>query len=81
MADLSGQAFDGFESSYRFILEERFETDSRAYVDLAAKAIEGDVYLGCNCPTGINLEVRRCHTWLALEFMAARFPNLDVRFP
>ena len=40
-----------------------------------------DVYLGCSCPTKTNPDVRRCHTWLALEFIRERCPELDVRFP
>lgn len=39
-----------------------------------------DVYLGCSCPTKTNPDVRRCHTWLALEFIRERCPDLDVRF-
>jgi hypothetical protein len=26
-------------------------------------------------------DVRRCHTWLALELMKELYPELEVRFP
>jgi hypothetical protein len=40
-----------------------------------------DVWLGCNCPTAKNPDVRRCHTVLALQFMKERYPALEVRIP
>jgi uncharacterized protein YeaO (DUF488 family) len=74
-------AWRAFAKSYRALLDERFTTQRAAFDDLAALAREEDVYLGCSCPTAKNPDVRRCHTVLALAFMAEHYPDLDVRFP
>lgn len=70
-----------FARGYRKLLEERFAADRSAFDELARLAREGDLYLGCNCPTAKNPDVRRCHTALALAFMKQRYPDLDVREP
>lgn len=70
-----------FARGYRKLLEERFAADRSAFDGLARLAREGDLYLGCNCPTAKNPDVRRCHTALALAFMKQRYPDLDVREP
>jgi hypothetical protein len=38
-------------------------------------------HLGCSCPTAKNPDVMRCHTVLALRFMRAHYPALDIRYP
>ncbi len=70
-----------FARNYRALLAARFRQDPAPFAALAAQATAGDVWLGCSCPTATNPDVRRCHTWLALEFMQARFPSLEVVFP
>ena len=70
-----------FAVRYRKTLERRYASDSDPFDVLATLARKEDVYLGCSCPTRKNPDVRRCHTWLALEFMGERYPDLDVRFP
>lgn len=81
-AYLSGQIdWDAFADAYRAQIAERFETERDRFDALAARAREADVWLGCSCPTQQNPDVRRCHTWLALEEMARRYPDLEIRFP
>ncbi len=67
--------------AYRAELERRFAEDRRRFDELAELARGNDVYLGCSCPTRLVPDVRRCHTWTALEFMQERYPDLDVRMP
>jgi uncharacterized protein YeaO (DUF488 family) len=81
-AYLGGRAsWETFADAYRAVVRERFADDRGPFDALAALAREGDVLLGCSCPTKANPDVRRCHTWLALELMAAWYPDLEVRFP
>lgn len=70
-----------FKAAYRHLLEDRYRDDPAAFEKLAQLATEQDVYLGCNCPTHKNPDVRHCHTWLALEFMKEKYPRLKVVFP
>lgn len=70
-----------FSSAYGALLAARFAVDRPAFDALAALARAGDLLLGCNCPTAKNPDVRRCHTVLALAFMAKHYPDLDVRMP
>lgn len=72
-------AWRAFERRYRALLKERFAADRSPFDALAELAREGDVYLGCNCPTAKNPDVGRCHTTHALAFMKAHYPDLDVR--
>ena len=81
LADIGDEAFVRFAVSYRESLEARFAADPEPFAKIAEEARERDVFLGCNCPTGKNPDVRRCHTWMALRFMAERFEGLEVRFP
>jgi len=74
-------SWDEFARAYRSVIEERHRAGSAGFDEIAALARTSDVYLGCSCPTKQNPDVRRCHTWLALEIMAQMYPNLDVRFP
>lgn len=66
---------------YRAELERRFDEDRAPFDALAELARHEDVHLGCSCPTKKVPDVRRCHTWTALEFMHERYPDLDVRMP
>jgi hypothetical protein len=62
-------------------VEERFGADREPFDALAALAADHDVYLGCSCPTQKQPRVERCHTYLALQFMADRYPHLKVVLP
>lgn len=79
--DPSAASFGRFARDYERLLARRFAADRRPFDDLAARAKHGDVFLGCNCPTEWNPDVRRCHTVLALGFMKAKYPGLKVRLP
>ena len=57
------------------------EFSRRRFDELAELARNNDVYLGCNCPTQRQPDVRHCHTVLALAFLRQHYPDLDVRFP
>ncbi len=81
-AALSGaMAWDDFAARYRALIAERLRDDRAAFDALAALARETDVWLGCSCPTKTQPDVRRCHTWLALEVMRDTYADLEVRFP
>ena len=81
LADPTTAAWERFASAYSTVLEERFQADRTPFDRLAELATGAKVLLGCNCPTDKQPDVRRCHTWLALEFMAQRYPELRVEFP
>lgn len=81
LAAPSEPAWHRFAKAYRALLAARFAEDRGPFDELAELARTHDVYLGCSCPTKHNPDVRRCHTWLALEFMRAHYPALDVRMP
>ena len=81
MADPEPAAFRRFAAEYRATLAQRFALDRRPFDELAARAQRTDVFLGCNCPTRWNPDVRHCHTVLALEFMKRHYPSLGVRKP
>jgi|SRR5688572_29090972 len=81
LADSSERSFRRFASAYRALLEERFGSERERFDELARLAREQHVYLGCNCPTERQPDVRRCHTALALAFLRERYPDLDVREP
>lgn len=73
--------WEAFAARYRETVAERMCADRGPFDALAALARTDDVYLGCSCPTKQNPDVRRCHTWLALEIMRDAYPALEVRFP
>jgi hypothetical protein len=75
------RAFARFEKGYRATLAARFAADRRPFDELAELATRSDVFIGCNCPTSFNPDVRRCHTSLALEFMKRNYPRLRVEMP
>jgi uncharacterized protein YeaO (DUF488 family) len=79
--DSSDEAFDCFARGYRELLEQRFVKERERIDALAALARRENVYLGCNCPTARQPDVRRCHTVLALQFMRRHYPTLVVHEP
>lgn len=82
VAYLGGEmSFEDFAADYRATVAARLEADPAPFDALARLATDQDVYLGCSCPSRANPDVRRCHTWLALELMRERYPSLEVRFP
>jgi hypothetical protein len=81
IGDPSEAAFRRFGAAYRATLEERFARDRRPFDELAALARDEDVFLGCNCPTRFNPDVKHCHTTLALTFMKRKYPKLRVVMP
>ena len=81
LADPSTDAWGRFESRYLRILEQRWQAEATPFDELAELAASENVYLGCSCPTAKNPDVARCHTVLALKFMQARYPALEVEFP
>jgi hypothetical protein len=74
-------AWSRLSKSYLATLEQRFNSERHKFDELAEAARAQDVFLGCSCPTTKNPSVKHCHTWLALEFMHEKYPNLKVRFP
>jgi len=70
-----------FRAAYEATVRARMAEQPEAFERLAELAREQDVWLGCSCPTKANPDVRHCHTWVALELMAAAYPDLVVRFP
>lgn len=81
LADGSEAAWRRFRDDYLKRLERRFETDRGPFDDLARRATDGDVFLGCNCPTKANPDVTRCHTVLALGFMKRKYRSLPIALP
>ncbi len=75
------QAWRTLRAAYLKLLEARFKDDRQSFDRLAELARAEHVYLGCNCPTAKNPRVDHCHTWLALEFMKRKYPDLGVVFP
>jgi hypothetical protein len=83
-AYLDGSApieWNEFAAAYRGVIAERFDEDPSVFRALAEQAMTEDVYIGCSCPTQKNPDVRNCHTWLALEFMKERFPDIEIVLP
>jgi len=78
---MDAAAWRRFADAYRAVVEERFRVDRGPFDRLAELASEHDVYLGCSCPTQKQPRVDRCHTYLALQFMAQRYPELEVVLP
>jgi uncharacterized protein YeaO (DUF488 family) len=81
LADPSAASFRRFAEAYRALLEQRFASERERFDELAGLARRQHVYLGCNCPSERQPDVRRCHTALALAFLRERYPDLDVREP
>jgi hypothetical protein len=81
LSDPSDVGFQRFRADYLALLEQRFAAHRAPFDALAQLARTKDVYLGCNCPTAKQPLVCRCHTYLALGFIAAQYPDLKVRQP
>lgn len=81
LATPTAAGFARFRRAYLERLAQRFKTDRAAFDELAELARREPVYLGCNCPTQKQPDVRHCHTALALQFMKKHYPDLDVRLP
>lgn len=81
LVSLDEKSWRTFRKAYRALLEERYRKDRTPFDELARAASEGDVFIGCSCPTKANPRVDRCHTVLALEFMKHKYPKLQVKFP
>jgi uncharacterized protein YeaO (DUF488 family) len=77
----SPKGFSAFRAGYLALLEGRFASERAAFDALAELARHSDVYLGCNCPTAQQPDVRHCHTVLALGFLARQYPDLRVQLP
>ena len=75
------KAWGKTSDAYRALLMARYRKDRESFEALAKLATVNDVFIGCSCPTKKNPDARRCHTWLALEFMRQTFPALDVVMP
>lgn len=74
-------AWKKFAAEYRKLIAQRFREDRRPFDELAALATAEDVFIGCSCPTEKNPRVDRCHTYLALQFMKAKYRKLRIRLP
>ena len=81
LLDGSDAAWRAFRSEYLALLEIRHEEDPAAFDELARLAREGDVFLGCSCPSRANPDVARCHTVLALRFMRRHYRSVEVVLP
>ncbi len=81
LSDPSGSGFEKFRAGYLKLLKQRFAKERERFDAIAEQAREDDVFLGCNCPTGKQPDVARCHTTLALRFFAEHYPSLRVRLP
>ncbi len=81
LSDSESYPWEQFAQDYFELLEDRFQADRVPFDELAQKASEADVSLGCSCPTRKNPDVSHCHTVLALRFMKERYPELEVVFP
>jgi hypothetical protein len=81
IADPSAKNFRRFARDYQKTLARRFAADRTPFDALAERALREDVFIGCNCPTAWNPDVRRCHTAFALAFMRKKYPRLRVAAP
>lgn len=81
LADPSEASFERFRAAYLAALERRYRQDRKPFDALCELARTADVFIGCNCPTRQQPDVRRCHTYLALSFLSERYPELDVQLP
>jgi len=82
LADPSSErGFAHFRAAYLKLLEQRLREDPEAFAKLVRLAKGNAVFLGCNCPTTKQPDVRRCHTALALDFLARHFPELQIEHP
>ncbi len=78
---LDDRTWRKFTRAYLALLGKRFREERASFDELAKLATENDVFIGCSCPTKANPRVDHCHTFLALEFMKGKYPELHVEFP
>lgn len=81
LAAPSESAWRSFAREYRRTLDARWRTERRRFDEIADLARSTDLWLGCSCPTAKNPDVRRCHTFLALEYLGDRYPDLQISWP
>jgi len=81
LAAPSNAAWEAFAERYRSVVGERFPRNRAPFDAIAQAARDTDVWFGCSCPTKSNPDLRKCHTFLALEFFAERYPDLEIRWP
>ena len=81
LADPSDAAWRNFKKKYLSLLNSRFRDDRTPFDELAKLATDNDVFLGCNCPTDKNPVAGHCHTYLGLEFMKKKYPELKAVIP
>jgi len=81
LASPSESAWRTYRKAYFDLLAMRFQEDRTPFDKLADLAMTEDVFIGCSCPTQTNPRVDNCHTFLALEFMKSKYPDLQVEFP
>ncbi|MFT5051203.1 MAG: hypothetical protein ACI8QZ_002613 [Chlamydiales bacterium] len=81
LQDPSEAAWQAFAHAYRDLLAARRAEDPPAFDALVDLATEGDVWIGCSCPTAKNPDVRHCHTYLALHYMDEQYDGLQVSYP
>ncbi len=81
LRDVNDASFARFEHAYLKLLAQRFKAERVRFDEIAEAATQGDVYLGCSCPTAHNPNVAHCHTVLALRFMKQHYPHLRVVLP
>jgi uncharacterized protein YeaO (DUF488 family) len=79
--DPSEASFQAFRRGYLQLLRQRSALEPKRFDALAELARTHDVYIGCNCPSARQPDVKRCHTTLALGFFHDRYPDLPVRPP
>lgn len=75
------EVWEAFRAAYVDLLERRFADDPGPFEALVEQARQGDVFLGCSCPTKRQPDVHRCHTVLALRFIREHFADLVVVEP
>ena len=81
LAAPSVAAWRAFRKAYWDELERRYRKNREPFHELADLAGESDVFIGCSCPTNANPRVDHCHTFVALEFMKSKYPDLPIEFP
>jgi hypothetical protein len=79
--DPSEASFRAFRRGYLQLLQQRFALEPERFDALAELARTHDVYIGCNCPSARQPDVKRCHTTLALGFFHEHYPDLRIQTP
>lgn len=80
-AEFTAARWRAFAGDYEALLAARFAADRAPFDAIAAQARTGDVWLGCSCPSAQNPDVSRCHTVLALRFLAKRYRDVKIVLP